>query len=116
MGKYLNLSELGGEFRLLDNIQIGWKGRNDGKLAEQAVNQTLTDLTGIEFRSVQNASGHGLDHLGIDHANKTIWSVETKSSYKGIFKYPKDIVKTCRGMAVGRSQKWSSEYRCESKP
>ncbi len=57
--------------------------KNDGELGEQMTVQLMKDKTGRDYKSLQNGSNHGLDHGDIDHTNKTIYMLDTKSTWTG---------------------------------
>lgn len=65
--------------------------RNDGKLGEQLATDLTQDITGLSFKPIQNGSGNGVDLLGVDVANKTIWAPEVKSSTVGSFPDPQSL-------------------------
>jgi hypothetical protein len=46
--------------------------RNDGALGEFLTKDVLGEATGLEFKAIQNASGHGIDAVAIDVNTKTI--------------------------------------------
>ncbi len=58
--------------------------RNDGTLGEEMTNQIVKDVTGHDFRSLQNNSNQGLDHGFIDTENRVIEIMDTKSTVNGI--------------------------------
>ncbi len=58
--------------------------KNDGVLGEEMTNQIVKDVTGHDFRSLQNNSNQGLDHGFIDITNETIEIMDTKSTVNGI--------------------------------
>lgn len=62
------------------------KFRQDGVLGEQVAIQVLAEKTGLEFRPLQNASGHGCDGCAIafDGDKIVVVVMDAKSSQNGI--------------------------------
>jgi filamentous hemagglutinin len=65
--------------------------RNDGGLGEFLTKDVLSEATGLEFKAIQNASGHGIDAVAIDVNTKTILHVEVKSSTVGSYGNPGNL-------------------------
>ncbi|MDK2593796.1 DUF637 domain-containing protein [Pseudoalteromonas obscura] len=88
----LDLSEFKDEHEFLVKVDGSHVAdRNDGFYGEQIAKQLFEDSTGIDFKDiVKNKSNHGADLLGVDpdESKKTIWLVETKSSYRDKFPNP----------------------------
>lgn len=59
---------------------IGTLVRNDGQLGEFLGGQVLKSVSEIDFRSIQNPSGHGIDLVGVDSTNQTIVHLQVKTS------------------------------------
>lgn len=59
--------------------------RNNGDLGEFITKDILGETTGLDFKPIQNASGHGIDAVAIDHAAGVIRHVEVKTSTVGRF-------------------------------
>jgi hypothetical protein len=58
---------------------------NDGTEGEIVAAKLLKDTTGLEFKTIQNASRNGADGVAVDDAAKVIYGAEVKSSIKGNF-------------------------------
>jgi filamentous hemagglutinin family protein len=99
----IDLANLEGSVTLIDNPEIATIARNDGTLGEQAAAQLLQDATGITFVPIQNASGNGIDLVGIDEANMTILAPEVKSSTVGSFPNPDSL------NLVERTEDWINQ-------
>lgn len=80
---------------------------NDGKLGEKAMVDVLKGTTGVEFKAIQNLSGHGPDGVYIDRSTNpaTIYLAEAKSSVHGA-----DAAKAPTGSATARLDKWIADY------
>ncbi len=81
---------------------------NDGKLGEKAMVDVLKGTTGVEFKAIQNLSGHGPDGVYIDRSTNpaTIYLAEAKSSVHGA-----DAAKAPTGNATDRLDKWITDYK-----
>ena len=76
-------------------------GRQNGALGEEIATQVLNEQTGLEFKSLQNASNHGCDACAIDVKNKTIWVADAKSSQNGV-----DAAASAAGDPLTRLEGW----------
>jgi hypothetical protein len=87
----LNLAQVQGEASFVVRVPLSTYGRNDGNLGEMVSKDLMQNATGLEFRSIQNASGNGADLSAVDIANKTIWMPDVKASTIDKFPNPTSL-------------------------
>lgn len=81
--------------------------KNDGKLGEEVMKETLEKATGKKFVAIQNGSGHGPDGVFIDTSTQpaTIYIAEAKSSVNGA-----EAAKPPVGTPEERLKKWIDDF------
>lgn len=112
MDDFYNAAKTGGKRILIMGNYSHYKNgefikHNDGKLGEKAMVDVLKGATGVEFKAIQNLSGHGPDGVYIDKSSNpaTIYLAEAKSSISGA-----DAAKAPTGSATARLDKWIADY------